>query len=199
MKITIEPYTSEWVIRFQGEQAKLLQVLQPWQPSVEHIGSTSVPGLGAKPIIDILIGMANEQQLAAIILPMMAAGYSYFKKYEPLLPYRRLFVHLQPLHNTLLPSLVDIADPSPIGPVAIALANIHVLVKNTHHWNRHIAFRDYLRSHPDIKERYYQLKKTLSARTFRDTLEYNDAKSSFVKSTEQQALDWWLQKNNSLH
>jgi GrpB-like predicted nucleotidyltransferase (UPF0157 family) len=192
MKIIIEDYTAAWINDFERERVILQDTLQGLDAVIEHIGSTSVPGLGAKPIIDILIGMPTEADLDKVIAPMQRCGYTYFKKYEPGMPYRRLFVKLAPNGKERPPALVDVNDMLITGQHFIARANIHVLVKDTLHWNRHIAFRDYLRAHPDVRDAYHELKKEISLREFRDTLEYNEAKNDFVKRVEQAALDWFL-------
>lgn len=191
MKIIIEKYTEKWVNDFAEEKNKLEETLNGFHAVVEHIGSTSVPGLGAKPIIDILIGLASEDDLDKVIAPMQHSGYTYFKKYEPLMPYRRLFIKLEPLPNKMPPAIVDIGEEFVTGKDFRAMANIHILLKNTPHWDRHIAFRDYLRAHPGTRDAYYALKKELSLREFRDTIEYNQAKDTFVKEVEAQALKWY--------
>ena len=191
MKIIIEEYTPKWVDDFVTEKNKLEQALEGIGATIEHIGSTSVPGLGAKPIIDILIGLRVEDDLDKVIVPMQQSGYTYFKKYEPMMPYRRLFIKLEPLPDKMPPAIVDIGEELVTGKDFRAMVNIHVLVKGTLHWNRHIAFRDFLRAHPDTRDAYDALKKELSLREFKDTLEYNEAKDAFVKEVEQQALKWY--------
>ncbi|HEY0609506.1 MAG TPA: GrpB family protein [Chitinophaga sp.] len=191
MKIIIQPYTEKWVNDFTEEKSKLEETLKGMHAVVEHIGSTSVPGLGAKPIIDILIGLQSGNDLDKVITPMQQSGYTYFRKYEPMMPYRRLFIKLEPLPHKMPPAIVDIGEEFVTGKDFRAMANIHILVKDTPHWDRHIAFRDFLRAHPDTRDAYYALKKELSVKEFRDTLEYNQAKDAFVKEVEQRALNWY--------
>ena len=195
MKIIIEDYTPKWVDNFVTEKNKLEQALEGIAATIEHIGSTSVPGLGAKPIIDILIGLHVEDDLDKVIVPMQQSGYTYFKKYEPMMPYRRLFIKLEPLPQKMPPAMVDIGEEFVTGKDFRAMVNIHVLVKGTPHWDRHIAFRDFLRAHPDTRDAYDALKKELSLREFKDTLEYNEAKDAFVKEVEQQALKWYYARS----
>ncbi|AXY74260.1 GrpB family protein [Paraflavitalea soli] len=191
MKITIETYQPAWVDKFQQEKAIIEAALAPLAPVVEHIGSTSVPGLGAKPIIDMLVGVGQEAQLDQTIQPMMAAGYTYFRKHEPAMPYRRFYVRLiGPLGQTA-PAKVDIGEPFVIGQDFKSVTHIHLLVKDTIHWTRHIAFRDYLRTHPDIAAQYDTLKRTISLRDFKDGIAYNEAKDHFMKKVEAEALDWY--------
>ncbi|MFA4870114.1 MAG: GrpB family protein [Pedobacter sp.] len=64
---------------------------------------------------------------------------------------------------------------------------------NSEHWMRHIAFRDYLRTHPEIRAEYQQLKEELSTQEWKDGNEYNEAKDSFIKTVEQKAVKWYNQ------
>src|SRR5690606_17563066 len=69
-------------------------------------------------------------------------------------------------------------------------AHIHVLPRNSPHWQRHIAFRDYLQTHPTVKEEYQALKEKLTKQVWRDGNEYNEAKNAFIKVVEERALKW---------
>lgn len=197
MKIQFEEYTSKWVEDYRNEERALIKILDGLFASIDHIGSTSVPGLGAKPIIDMLIGLKNETYLDRVIAPMMNSGYTYFKKYEPDMPYRRLFVKLKPVADLSSPEIIDVHDEYNTGEFFLPLVNIHVVVKDTHHWTRHIAFRDFLRTHPETRDRYYELKRSLSQQEFGHHLEYNAGKNSFVKETELLALTWFQDQNAS--
>lgn len=191
MKVIIAPYDPLWPASFAAQQREISEALGHLFPVIDHIGSTSVPGLAAKPVIDILIGLASDDLLNATIEPMTRLGYTYFRKYEPGMPYRRFFALLGMPPGEAPPALVDIGDPFVTGGPIPSLVNIHVMVKNTYHWKRHIAMRDFLRAHPLIAEAYAGLKIELSAREFGDTNEYNAAKDAFVKLAEQRALAWW--------
>lgn len=191
MKITIEPYQPAWVDKFQQERAIIEAALAHLSPVVEHIGSTSVPGLGAKPIIDILVGVDQEARLDQTIQPMMAAGYTYFRKHEPAMPYRRYYVRLISSQGQEPPAKVDIGEGLVIGQDFKSVTHIHLLVKDTLHWTRHIAFRDYLRTHPAIAAQYEALKRAISLRDFKDGIVYNEAKDHFVKKVEAEALEWY--------
>ncbi|WP_423735122.1 GrpB family protein [Chitinophaga caseinilytica] len=191
MKVVIAPYDPLWPDAYAAQQRLISEALGHLFPVIEHIGSTSVPGLAAKPVIDILVGVASDELLDATIEPMNRRGYTYFRKYEPSMPYRRFFALLSMPPGETAPWLVDIGDPFVTGGPIPSLVNIHVMVKNTWHWKRHLAMRDFLRSHPDVADAYAALKIGLSAREFGDTNEYNAAKDAFVKSVEQRALAWW--------
>ncbi|HRH59610.1 MAG TPA: GrpB family protein [Chitinophagaceae bacterium] len=194
MKIFIEPYQSVWVQMFHREEKNIHSVLFNFNPAIEHIGSTSVPGLAAKPVIDILVGLNNEEQLDKTITPMKEAGYIYMKKYTPLWRERRFFVKLKP-GKKIIPQVIDEDDNRIIGKDFISLAHIHIIVKDTADWIRHIAFRNYLRTHSLVREEYERLKTKLSQHQYNDMNEYNDAKNSFIKKAEKKALEWFREED----
>jgi len=190
MKIILEDYQTGWVDAFAREMAVISTALAGFGPAIEHIGSTAVEGLCAKPTIDILVGLRDDRQLDRAIAPLIGAGYTYFKKYEPAMPYRRLFARLRPLTNQAPPALIDVHDEFVRGQAFISVTNIHVVVKDTPHWKRHLAFRDYLRTHPDARDDYGRLKAALSRADYRDTNEYNAAKERFIQEIQARALAW---------
>lgn len=195
MKIIIEEYQTEWVDKFLDEKERIGSILVDFRPTIEHIGSTSVEGLCAKATIDIYVGLQDEMQLDQTIKPMTNKGYTYFKKHEPSMPYRRLFSKLKPLKGESPPEIVDIGEEFVRGDKFFPLYNIHIIVKDTYHWHRQIAFRDYLRAYADIRDEYGRLKKELSKFEYRDTNHYNQAKDSFIKKTEANALAWYNLKH----
>lgn len=199
MRIIIKEYQADWPNDFAIQADKIKKALSAMNIAVEHIGSTSVEGLGAKPIIDILVGLENDAYLNQVILPMQEAGFTYFKKYESSWPERRFFVQLSALNNEKVPLIVDEhEDYSYRKDHFISKANIHIVVKDTQDWKRHIAFRDYLRVHPVYREAYYRLKKKLSEMEFKDVLEYNDNKNDFIKEHEKIAMEWQEKKQHSI-
>ncbi|WP_423226711.1 GrpB family protein [Candidatus Amarolinea aalborgensis] len=197
MKIILEDYQPGWVDAFARELAVISAALAGFGPAIEHIGSTAVEGLCAKPTIDILVGLRDDTQLDRAIAPMVGAGYTYFKKYEPAMPYRRLFARLRPLTDQAPPELIDVHDAFVRGQTFISVANIHVVVKDTPHWTRHLAFRDYLRAHSDVRDDYGLLKSALSRADYRDTNEYNAAKERFIQETQARALAWYERQHET--
>ena len=191
MKILLEEYKASWVDGFLAEKVIIESTLIDFQPVIEHVGSTSIPGLCAKPTIDILVGLPDENLLDKTIAPMIRQGYTYFRKYEPAMPYRRLFARLRALAGKGRPEVVDIDDEFVRGQEFVSVTNIHVVVKDTPHWHRHLAFRDFLRAHAELRDEYGRLKRDLSQREFKDSNEYNAAKESFIKQTQVQALVWY--------
>src|SRR5689334_13983580 len=150
MRIIIEPYNANWPALFLKEKEVIASALQPYAPAIEHFGSTSIIGMDAKPIIDILVGLHKADDLDKTVEPMMEAGYTYIKKYEPLWPSRRFFMQLKALDKAP-PTIIDVDDNVVVGKDYISLANIHIIVKDTHDWIRMIAFRDYLRASPSAR------------------------------------------------
>ncbi len=191
MKIILEEYQHSWVVSFELEKQALTSTLIDFSPAIEHVGSTAIPGLCAKPTIDILVGLHDEAQLDKTIAPMMSTGYTYFKKYEPAMPYRRLFSMLKALTDKKPPAIIDVHDEFVRGQEFISSANIHVIVKDTLHWKRHLAFRDFLRAHADQRDEYGRLKTELSKQEYKDTNQYNAAKDKFIQQTQELALAWY--------
>ena len=107
------------------------------------------------------------------------------------MPYRRFFVKLKAKpDNILIPNVYYQKDEIPNEINDYKLAHIHVIEYNSFHWTRHIAFREYLRNHVDIKNEYQAIKINLSNLNWRDGNEYNAAKDNFIKRTEQDAIEW---------
>lgn len=184
MKIEIAPYTPEWKSKFEEEKKILLEILKEFNPVIEHIGSTSVEGLGAKPIIDIQIGVAKYEQLDLLAAPMMDAGYTYYKKYEDVLPGRRYFVRAYNPHNNILPKILLTYEDKFDRKEHPHLIHIHAVELNSDWWRRHIAFRDYLRANYEARDEYYSLKVKLAENDWENKDDYTDAKTEFVKRIE---------------
>jgi GrpB-like predicted nucleotidyltransferase (UPF0157 family) len=89
--IVIAEYDPRWPKMYGIEEQRIRQALGELLVDIEHIGSTSVPGLAAKPRIDIMPGLASEDELDRAIGPMTAIGFRYIPDYEDVMPYRRLF------------------------------------------------------------------------------------------------------------
>ena len=194
MKVKFEKYNPIWKQRFETIKAELIQAIGFINPYIQHIGSTSVEGLSAKPIIDILIGVDKESDLDKVIKPLMDKGYVYYEKYNNSMPYRRFFVkHIVDPKDLDIPLCIDnniVLDQQKEHDYR--LAHIHVLPYDSEHWIRHIAFRDYLRTHPDIRETYQQLKEQLSTKQWKDSNEYNEGKDDFIKREEKKSIDWYI-------
>lgn len=166
MKVILAPYNPLWKGFFATEQQQLLCIGANIVAQVEHIGSTSVEELTAKPIIDILIGLHNfERDSAAFVAIMCQHNYRYNNSFEKIMPFRRFF-------------------NKQIGELKF---NIHTVQIGEDFWERHVLFRDYLRQNADKKAAYKQLKQTLAAQNWDNVGDYADAKTPFIRQMEAEA------------
>lgn len=129
--------------------------------------------------------------------PLTERGYIYYERYNSDMPYRRFFVRLKDFAQS--PETPQLIGSSTQIPVHLAnhsnrLAHIHLMVVGSEHWTRHIAFRDYLRSHPSVREAYQELKEGLSKQQWRDGNHYNEAKDEFMELYEAKAVEWYWEK-----
>lgn len=168
MKIQIVPYDPAWPGKFQVQQVKILAGTQGMNLQIEHIGSTSVPGLGAKPVIDILLGLPDFAMADALVSCMQELGYAYIDRFEDVMPYRRLFVQ---------------------GAGESRRVNIHSVEIGSEFWQRHLMFRDYLRSHDETRDAYHQLKRELAKQDWEEVSEYAAAKTRFIREIERKARE----------
>lgn len=140
--------------------AELLTVFDPGEVVVEPIGSTAVPGLVAKPVLDLMLGAASLAAIEARIPALTALGYTYVDRYERDIPERRYFTR---------------------QPPAVERIHLHGLVRGERLWREHLAFRDALRVDADLRTRYAALKAELVARGL-DKAAYTAAKAPFIRS-----------------
>ncbi len=159
--VVVVEYDPNWVALYEDEKRRILGAIGAQAAAIEHIGSTAVPGLAAKPSIDILVGIRMLEQSGDCIQPLADIGYEYVPEYEAEIPERRYF------HK---------------GPERARTHHLHMVEQAGEFWKRHIAFRDYLRAHPDAAHEYAELKRRLAARYKWDRAGYTEAKSSFVEA-----------------
>ena len=160
--VVLVPYDPAWPRQAAAESAAILVACQGLLLSVDHIGSTSVPGLAAKPVIDLLGGVARLEDANAAIPPLATLGYSYVPKYESELPDRRYFRR---------------------GPDGARTHHLHVFVRRGASWARHVAFRDALRALPTAALDYERLKRELAASCGPDRDAYTRGKSELIRET----------------
>jgi GrpB-like predicted nucleotidyltransferase (UPF0157 family) len=164
-----------WPVRFAAEAARIRAALGPVALRVNHVGSTAVPGLAAKPIIDIQISVAQVQ---------------------PMDPYRPALEGLGYRHTPYPDSDGVVRYPffgkPPTRPRAF---HIHVAQAGSHHERRHLAVRDFLRAHPDQARGYERVKRAAAARHPGDRAGYMTAKQAFVDDLERRALVWYDQRH----
>ena len=198
MKITVSKYNTEWTNQFNEIKKILSTTLSDFNPIIEHFGSTAISGLSAKPIIDVLIGISSKEDLDKVVKVMLPQKYIYYQAYNSAMPERRLFVQLKNTEDyTLFEQTFNTEKDIPHEALNnLKLAHIHIWEYQSSEWNRHIAFRDYIRTHPEVKDKYGELKKKLSQADWKDGNEYNDAKNDFIKREETKAITWFKNLNS---
>lgn len=155
-RIRLDEYDPAWPGLFEREAARIRAVLGDRMVLLEHIGSTSVPGLAAKPIIDILLVVADPADEAAYVAPLERAGY-------------RLRVREPDWHEHRLLT----------GPDTVI--NLHVHGPGSPEIDRNLRFRDHLRADPADRARYERAKRELAAQEWTYTQQYADAKTGIVE------------------
>jgi GrpB-like predicted nucleotidyltransferase (UPF0157 family) len=157
--VEIVAYNPAWPSLFEQEANVLREALATWVTGpIEHIGSTAVPGLAAKPVVDIMAGVRTLEESRPGITAATALGYCYF-------PYRPDIEHW-------------FCKPSP----AFRTHHLHLIEVGTTQWLRPIAFRDYLRDHADVAAEYEALKRRLAREHHFDREAYTQAKHPFIDS-----------------
>ncbi|CAN5325505.1 GrpB family protein [soil metagenome] len=147
-----------WPERFRAEAARIAEALGPVAARIEHIGSTSVPGLAAKPVLDVQISVRSFLPMEPYREPLERLGYVHRADDEPEHRFFRLDVE------------------------GVRSVNIHVCEVGSEWERRHITFRDHLRTHPEDAARYAELKRRLARRFPFDVLSYADAKTPFIEA-----------------
>lgn len=163
--IVIVEYDPDWALAYETERDRILDAIGNQLTAVEHVGSTAVPGLGAKPIIDIMVAVADIDDYVHAIAPLEGLGYEYVSEYEEFIPERRYFRKG--------------AEPSS--------HHLHMVQRTTSFWHDHLLFRDYLRTHDETARDYEELKKALAAKLGDDRLAFTEAKTAFIESVLAQA------------
>lgn len=166
-QVRVVPHDPAWEELFEAEAAVLRAVLGEEALAVHHIGSTSVPGLRAKPTIDVLVEVREIGRLDDLEGPMAGGGYEAWGEYG--IPGRRFFTKTR-------------------GPGR--LCNVHAFEAETREVERHLAFRDYLTQHPQTAAAYGELKANLARRFPMDMEAYMEGKDAFIRRTERMALAW---------
>lgn len=166
MKIIIEPYNALWPELFQSAKAILDNALKGTGAMVEHVGSTSVKGLGAKPIIDIMIGLPKFELVHSLKPDLEAAGYRHYPDFDHIMPYRRLYVKER---------------------AGKRIQHVHIVEWGSLFWKRHLRFRNHLRAHQEDRHAYYAMKLDLAERDWERGSDYAGAKTKFIRAMELKA------------
>jgi len=165
--VEVVAYDERWPQLFAAAARELRTALAPWLVDIEHIGSTAVPGLAAKPVIDIQVGVRSLEDSAHIVSAMKSLGYEYVPELEDERPERRYFRRWAGGRRSHQVHLVERS--------------------NSDWWDRHVHFRDWLRAHDDDRDRYAVLKLGLADMHREDRPAYTDAKTDFVRAIVEKA------------
>ena len=171
LPIVVADYDPRWATMYAEESARIQDVIGEWLLGIEHVGSTSVPGLAAKPVVDMMPGLRSLGDAPHVISAMEGLGYKYIPDYEDELPERRYFVR-----------------PPGRGYRHKRLFHVHAVETTSAFWRRHLSFRNYLRAHPDIADEYGALKRRLAAEYGSNRVGYTEAKTEFITRIESLAL-----------
>ena len=156
--VELREHDPSWAELFEAERLRLAPVFDEQAVAIEHIGSTSVPDLCAKPIVDILVGLRELDLSGGHVEAMQSLGYEYLGEYG--LPGRLFFHKGEPRTH-----------------------NVHVVEHGGEHWERQLTFRDALRADPEERRRYDAFKRRLAAEGHSREV-YTELKTPFIREVE---------------
>ena len=156
--VRVVPYSSEWANLFQAESKRLRDALGSLALDIQHIGSTAVPGLAAKPILDIGIAVAGDADVVACVPLVESLGYTYRGDRG-----------------------LDEGHFFDSGAEDQLTHYLHMLLLKSAGWRNYLQFRDYLIIHPEARDAYMQLKEELAAIYAADRAAYTAAKGQFIQ------------------
>lgn len=166
-RVKLSPYNPAWIVLFETEKSRLLQSLGNRVIDIQHIGSTSIPGIVAKPIIDISIGIKSMKNSRDFIPLLETLGYEYRPNFGgPNI--QLLFVK---------------------GEEESRTHYLHLMKYNGEIWKDDLMFRDFLRENPKRAKEYAQLKQTLAKQFAEDRTKYTASKANFISETLKMASE----------
>jgi len=158
--VELVSYDTCWAKEFEDERRRLLDIFGDKIIAVEHIGSTSIPGLIAKPIIDINVAISSLERAEDFILGLQSLGYEYMKGRQ-----------------------FDDRYFFPKGPASFRTHHLNLVEYSSETgWNDPLLFKKYLIEHPFSMREYASLKQHLALECKNDRKKYTEAKSDFIKS-----------------
>jgi GrpB-like predicted nucleotidyltransferase (UPF0157 family) len=161
-RIEVLDHDPAWSVMFEQEALRVQEALGPIVVTVEHVGSTAVPGLAAKPIIDLLVGVRSlPEARVRCVEPLQALRYRYMAEYESWLPNEMLFRKGVP------------------GPWT---HHVHLMEPTCSRWEEFTLIRDYLRHHQEVASAYADLKRALALVFDDDIAGYRNAKAPFIEA-----------------
>lgn len=161
-KVIVAPYSDRWPALFEQEKARIASALGPDAVEIMHVGSTAVPRLLAKPIIDINIGVADIGRIPEVVPKMEALGYTY--KGEFGIKDRHFFILGEPVTH-----------------------HVHIVQHGGDFWRVNVLFRDSLRTDTKTAEEYAKLKRNLAGQFPDDREMYTKSKNGFIQEALRKA------------
>lgn len=160
-EVALVPYDPQWPSHFVAERERLLSLFPSQLLDVQHFGSTAIPGMPAKPIIDILAGVESMGVAESLVEPLVRSSYTTSAEFNATLTDRRWLMRWAGGRRT---------------------HHLHIVVLGGTEWRRRLCFRDVLRSDSELAHRYALLKQELAVQHGADREAYTHAKSAFVLS-----------------
>jgi GrpB-like predicted nucleotidyltransferase (UPF0157 family) len=157
--VGLSEHRAEWAVLFAEEAARLRQVVGDLVEDIQHVGSTAVEGLPAKPILDIVVALRTAEDVPALTERLCASGYIY--RDDSGADGGHLFV----------------LAPQP----DVRTVHLHAVLSSDPQWRDYLAFRELLRSDSDARVRYARLKRRLAEKFTGDRLAYTTGKESFIR------------------
>jgi GrpB-like predicted nucleotidyltransferase (UPF0157 family) len=161
-KVELAPYSAKWIELFAAEQESLQSALGDLVLEIQHIGSTAIPGMAAKPIIDIAATIPNIDEIEKCVQPLEGVGYEHKGEYG--LPGRHFFIKGKPSTH-----------------------HLHIVEKGSHHWDLWLLFRDYLIEHDVPADKYSEMKQRLADKFASDRSAYTANKGDFIRKVLEEA------------
>ncbi|MEO0540876.1 MAG: GrpB family protein [Cyanobacteria bacterium P01_A01_bin.105] len=167
-RVEVVPHAPMWKEAFEVESQHIANALGDNVVAVHHIGSTAIPGIYAKPIIDLLVEVRDIAQVDDHNSSMVSLGYDRMGEYG--IPGRRYF--------------------RKDNPAGSRTHHVHTFQMGSPQVARHLAFRDYMVTHPDDAQRYSDLKRSLAKAHPTNIDGYMDGKDSFIQEIDKKAAQW---------
>ena len=155
--VEVVDYDPDWPRRYEEERDRIAAAIGDALLAIEHVGGTAVPGLPAKPVIDLMLGVDDIERAGPAVAALINLGYEYVPEFESQLPDRRYFRRGTPDTH-----------------------HVHMVPVSSDFFEEHLLFRDWLRAHPQAAEEYGKLKRGLAGRFPNDRDAYRAGKVPFI-------------------
>ncbi len=164
--IVIIEYDPEWPNQYEAEKGRILEKVGSEISALEHIGSTAVPGICAKPIIDMMAAVPGPGEADGLLLALSQIGYDDVTKIESSSEW----------YYCLGRGFREVYYP------------LHLVKAGSEHWVKHILFRDYLRAHPETAREYCRMKRALAESYQTQQEKYTESKTGFIERVLAEAI-----------